>query len=35
VINGQVVDITRELRLDVPYKESSCAVVRAREARFG
>jgi 2-dehydropantoate 2-reductase len=35
VINGQVVTLGHELGLDTPYNETLCAVVRAREARFG
>jgi 2-dehydropantoate 2-reductase len=34
VINGQVVELSRELGYEAPYNESLCAVVRAREARF-
>jgi 2-dehydropantoate 2-reductase len=34
VINGQVVELSRELGLEAPYNEALCAVVRAREARF-
>jgi 2-dehydropantoate 2-reductase len=34
VINGQVVELSRELGFEAPYNESLCAVVRAREARF-
>ena len=34
VINGQVVDLSRELGLDAPYNETLCAIVRRREARF-
>jgi 2-dehydropantoate 2-reductase len=35
VINGQVVDLSRELGLAAPYNEALCAVVRQRESRFG
>ena len=35
VINGQVVDLSRELGFEAPYNESLCAVLRSREARFG
>ena len=34
VINGQVVELGRELGLDAPYNQSLCAVLRSREARF-
>jgi 2-dehydropantoate 2-reductase len=34
VINGKVVELSREAGLDAPYNESLCAVLRAREARF-
>ena len=34
VINGQVVDLSRELGLVAPYNESLCAIVRQRESRF-
>ena len=34
VINGQVVELSRELGLEAPYNEALCAVLRAREARF-
>ncbi len=34
VINGQVVELSRELGLDAPYNQSLCAVLRARESRF-
>ncbi len=34
VINGQVVELSRELGLETPYNESLCAVVRARESHF-
>jgi 2-dehydropantoate 2-reductase len=34
VINGQVVDLSRELGLDAPYNETLCAVLRERESRF-
>ena len=35
VINGQVVELSRELGLDAPYNETLCAILREREARFG
>ncbi len=35
VINGQVVDLSRERGLAAPYNESLCAVLRLRESRFG
>jgi 2-dehydropantoate 2-reductase len=34
VINGQVVERSRELGLDAPYNETLCAILRARETRF-
>jgi 2-dehydropantoate 2-reductase len=34
VINGQVVDLSRELGLDAPYNRTLCAIVRRRESRF-
>jgi 2-dehydropantoate 2-reductase len=34
VINGQVVELGRELGIETPYNESLCAVLRVREARF-
>ena len=34
VINGQVVELSRELGLEAPYNESLCAVLRQRESRF-
>jgi len=34
VINGQVVDLSRERGLEAPYNETLCAVLRAHEARF-
>jgi 2-dehydropantoate 2-reductase len=34
VINGQVVELSRELGLETPYNETLCAVLRAREATF-
>jgi 2-dehydropantoate 2-reductase len=34
VINGQVVDLSRQIGLEAPYNETLCAVLRAREARF-
>jgi 2-dehydropantoate 2-reductase len=33
-INGQVVELSRELGLEAPYNQSLCAVLRARESRF-
>ncbi len=35
VINGQVVELSRELGLPAPYNETLCAILRTREARFG
>jgi ketopantoate reductase len=35
VINGQVVELSRELGLSAPYNETLCAIVRQRESRFG
>ena len=34
VINGQVVELSRELGLAAPYNETLCAIVRQREAQF-
>jgi 2-dehydropantoate 2-reductase len=34
VINGKVVDRSRELGMEAPYNQSLCAIVRQREARF-
>jgi len=34
VINGKVVELSREMGLDAPYNETLCAVLRSREARF-
>jgi 2-dehydropantoate 2-reductase len=34
VINGQVVELSRELGLEAPYNEALCAVLRHRESRF-
>jgi 2-dehydropantoate 2-reductase len=34
VINGQVVELSRELGLDAPYNETLCAVLRRRESQF-
>jgi 2-dehydropantoate 2-reductase len=34
VINGQVVELSRELGLDAPYNETLCAILRRRESRF-
>jgi len=34
VINGAVVELSRELGMDAPYNETLCAVLRQREARF-
>lgn len=34
VINGRVVDLSREHGLDAPYNQSLCAILRTREARF-
>lgn len=35
VINGMVVELSRELGLDAPYNETLCALLRQRESRFG
>jgi len=34
VINGQVVELSRELGLDAPYNETLCAILRRRELLF-
>jgi 2-dehydropantoate 2-reductase len=34
VINGQVVELSREIGLETPYNESLCAIVRQRESLF-
>jgi 2-dehydropantoate 2-reductase len=34
VINGQVVDLSREFGLETPYNETLCAVLRRRESLF-
>jgi 2-dehydropantoate 2-reductase len=34
VINGQVVELSRELGVEAPYNQSLCAVLRSREAAF-
>jgi 2-dehydropantoate 2-reductase len=34
VINGQVVELSRQLGLDAPYNETLCAVLRRRESQF-
>ena len=34
VINGAVVDLSRELGLTAPYNETLCAILRERESRF-
>jgi 2-dehydropantoate 2-reductase len=34
VINGLVVELSRELGLDAPYNETLCALLRRRESRF-
>ncbi len=34
VINGQVVELSRELGLETPYNETLCAILRDRESRF-
>ena len=34
VINGKVVDLSREHGLDAPYNQALCAILRTREARF-
>ena len=35
VINGAVVDLSRELGLEAPYNQTLCAILRRREAAFG
>ena len=35
VINGQVVELSRELGLQAPYNEALCAILRQRESQFG
>ncbi len=34
VINGQVVELSRELGLETPYNATLCAIIRERESRF-
>jgi len=34
VINGQVVELSRELGVDAPYNETLCAILRRRESQF-
>ena len=34
VINGMVVELSRELGFDAPYNETLCAVLRQRESHF-
>lgn len=34
VINGQVVELSREFGLATPYNETLCAIIRQRESRF-
>jgi 2-dehydropantoate 2-reductase len=34
VINGQVVELSRELGLDAPYNETLCAILHGRESQF-
>jgi 2-dehydropantoate 2-reductase len=34
VINGQVVELSRQLGFEAPYNEALCAVLRQRESRF-
>ena len=34
VINGQVVELSRELGLAAPYNETLCAILRRRESQF-
>jgi 2-dehydropantoate 2-reductase len=34
VINGQVVELSRQIGLDAPYNETLCAILRLREASF-
>jgi 2-dehydropantoate 2-reductase len=35
VINGQVVELSRDLGLEAPYNETLCAILRQRESQFG
>jgi 2-dehydropantoate 2-reductase len=35
VINGQVVELSREFGLEAPYNETLCAILRQRESLFG
>jgi 2-dehydropantoate 2-reductase len=35
VINGQVVTLSHEIGLEVPYNETLCAILRRRESHFG
>ncbi|MBL8778205.1 MAG: 2-dehydropantoate 2-reductase [Acidimicrobiales bacterium] len=35
VINGAVVDLSRELGLEAPFNQTLCAILRRREAAFG
>ena len=35
VINGQVVELSREIGLEAPYNQTLCAVLRHRESLFG
>lgn len=35
VINGAVVDLSRDLGMEAPYNQTLCAVLRRREAAFG
>ncbi|MGO8873229.1 MAG: ketopantoate reductase family protein [Acidimicrobiales bacterium] len=34
-INGQVVELSRELGMQAPYNETLCAILRQRESQFG
>ena len=34
VINGQVVELSREIGLEAPYNETLCAILRRRETFF-
>jgi 2-dehydropantoate 2-reductase len=35
VINGQVVELSRQLGLEAPFNETLCAILRQRESHFG
>jgi len=34
-INGAILRLGKEMSVPTPYNETICAVIRAREARFG